>query len=870
MVQRTPVAISKDGSQVAVAGRNVFKIFDADDENQTFNEAINLRVGKNLNLNFSCNDVAWNHVDEALLATGATNGAVVIWNLRKTTRSKMESVFQNHKRTVNKISFHPNEPHLLLTGSQDGTMMLFDLRTKSDSEPANVFYSSSESVRDVQFCPHQSHTFASVQENGNVQLWDFRRTDKVDRQFTAHNGPVFAIDWHPEERRWLATAGRDKSIKVWDVSSKINCEYQVNTIASVARIKWRPNRKFYIASSSLVMDFSLNVWDIRRPYIPYAVFTSHKNVTTGFAWRSDPRTIISAGKDNTLCHHVFDDAHRPANHANPVAFGMNNHGDITVAISDHILKHINSTPGAASAAETTKTETRHATASTSSSAMHSHSYGSPVADRPSGNLLNSIFNLAPNPFRDGKLSAVFKRSQSHGEQFKDCTSSLKQYKNQNVDKALSMDWFVISALRYQLSGKPFHELCLNNADVASHLDRPQVAQTWKMIAQLYGASGSRMNQYSGGSYVSVSDTIHETKDSSELNSASRHPSGSLGGNISNRHYSGNSRTMGTQTPKPQVFFNPEEPAGLTDTDEESEVNGDKLVDGDVFAPMVSHGDNSKRDTNFFFGEAESGYLAGLDLTTSLLGGDEALIGDESTDVLPREAFNMRHIIPPFSVPYWCQTDYIGCESPSLAEVPHELEDSTDDGGYASATAPNDIDALCQSLLSSFVSAPQPFDASETVADMLEFYVLQGDIQTSVSALIVLGDRLKGSPIAQLSMECWFTSYIELLARFQLWNAANQVIKLSPLPAINQLNQTSTTLKVSCNVCGKTSNKTRGPWTCANCSTRPSQCSVCHIRVAGLYVWCQGCSHGGHVEHMQEWMAISRYCPTGCGHQCEYT
>lgn len=229
-------------------------------------------------------------------------------------------VFQDHKRTVNKVCFHPSDSWLLLSGSQDGTMKLFDLRKK---ESVATFHSSSESVRDVQFCPHanQNFQFASVQENGNVQTWDFRRHDRVERQFTAHNGPVFACDWHPEEKRWLATAGRDKSIKVWDVHQKTNCEFQINTIASVARIKWRPKRKFYIASSSLVVDFNVNVWDIRRPYMSYAVFAEHKDVTTGFAWRGDPRSLISAGKDNTLYQHSFDDAYRPANHANPIALG---------------------------------------------------------------------------------------------------------------------------------------------------------------------------------------------------------------------------------------------------------------------------------------------------------------------------------------------------------------------------------------------------------------------------------------------------------------------------------------------------------------------------------------------------------------------
>lgn len=77
-----------------------------------------------------------------------------------------------------------------------------------------IFFSLSESVRDVQFCPHQHFSFAAVQENGYVQLWDLRRTDRFERQFAAHSGPVFSCDWHPEERNLIATAGRDKTIKV--------------------------------------------------------------------------------------------------------------------------------------------------------------------------------------------------------------------------------------------------------------------------------------------------------------------------------------------------------------------------------------------------------------------------------------------------------------------------------------------------------------------------------------------------------------------------------------------------------------------------------------------------------------------------------
>uniref|UniRef100_A0A0X3PPT4 WD repeat-containing protein 24 n=1 Tax=Schistocephalus solidus TaxID=70667 RepID=A0A0X3PPT4_SCHSO len=50
----------------------------------------------------------------------------------------------------------------------------------------------------------------------------------------------------------------------------------------------------------------------------------------------------------------------------------------------------------------------------------------------------------------------------------------------------------------------------------------------------------------------------------------------------------------------------------------------------------------------------------------------------------------------------------------------------------------------------------------------------------------------------------------------------------------------------------------------------STCAICHLTVRGLFLWCVGCSHGGHLSHMQEWLSSRRECPAGCGHLCEYS
>lgn len=65
-------------------------------------------------------------LSESQLATAPTNGSVVLWDVNKRFKNKLDHVFENcHQRAVNKLSYHPREPHVLLSGSQDYTMRIF-------------------------------------------------------------------------------------------------------------------------------------------------------------------------------------------------------------------------------------------------------------------------------------------------------------------------------------------------------------------------------------------------------------------------------------------------------------------------------------------------------------------------------------------------------------------------------------------------------------------------------------------------------------------------------------------------------------------------------------------------------------------------
>lgn len=161
-----------------------------------------------------------------------------------------------------------------------------------------------------------------------------------------------------------------------------------------------------------------------------------------------------------------------------------------------------------------------------------------------------------------------------------------------------------------------------------------------------------------------------------------------------------------------------------------------------------------------------------------------------------------------------------------------------------------------------------WEPHQVLADCLTLQTEVGDVQTSVTILIVLGDKRNDLPINDYVYESWLFSYIDLLHRHQLWNEAARVTKLSWIRSVSNINEKSTSVHTNCGQCLKPLLGTAG-WYCCKCkSAESSKCSVCHLVVRGLYAWCQGCSHGGHLEHIKQWFMNHSKCPQ-CGHLCEY-
>ncbi|KFH68134.1 hypothetical protein MVEG_06863 [Podila verticillata NRRL 6337] len=288
------LSASPDFSMVAVVGRDVLKILSVSDNSAE--EVVNLKtVGIRNNFAGSM-DVKWGPTTgrDAKIATLGTNGPIVIWDVG--TQNKIDRHIKEHTRAVNRICFSPQEPNLLLSASQDGTVRLWDLRIRD--RPGMVMEAKADNVREVQFNPMSVTDIVAGYESGNLQRWDLRNASTSEKKFMAHMGFVTSLDFHPSGR-FLASGGRDKTIKVWDMEDEKRREiHTIPTIQYTTKVQWRPNKTYHIAAC-FKDESTVQVFDVRRPYVPLNVLSQHDKDATAILWK-DTDVLWTVSKDKTF------------------------------------------------------------------------------------------------------------------------------------------------------------------------------------------------------------------------------------------------------------------------------------------------------------------------------------------------------------------------------------------------------------------------------------------------------------------------------------------------------------------------------------------------------------------------------------------
>ena len=170
----------------------------------------------------------------------------------------------------------------------------------------------------------------------------------------------------------------------------------------------------------------------------------------------------------------------------------------------------------------------------------------------------------------------------------------------------------------------------------------------------------------------------------------------------------------------------------------------------------------------------------------------------------------------------------------------------------------------------------PWSPQSLLPQLQTFYTTHGDVQFLTTLTNLLYPRYT---FPKRAVDDWTEGYISLLARKRMWAVAAEVRKYTGSGVVRRGGQTDTHISGSCGWCGKAivlgggggggggvgggeggggirSNKEgggrRGLRWCESCRRMQDGCVICRKGVAGRWVLCGVCGHGGHEGCLRGW------------------
>src|SRR3989440_11605343 len=118
---------------------------------------------------------------------------------------------------------------------------------------------------------------------------------KLITPYRKHSAPVLSIAWSPDGKK-IASASADKTVHIWNATSKNPILIYRNHNKSVSAVAWSPDGSRIVSGS---WDTSVQVWHVQsgRKLFTYRGFS--RGVST-VAWSPDGKYIASASLDTTV------------------------------------------------------------------------------------------------------------------------------------------------------------------------------------------------------------------------------------------------------------------------------------------------------------------------------------------------------------------------------------------------------------------------------------------------------------------------------------------------------------------------------------------------------------------------------------------
>ncbi|CAN6621073.1 histone acetyltransferase type B subunit 2 [Trichomonascus vanleenenianus] len=206
--------------------------------------------------------LSWNPLRNGILATGASDSAIALWDITKCQKDqplKPYEVIKTHEGGVNELEWSGFDENQLISVSDDMTVQIHDTR-----EPGSPIKAKGHSEGNtVSTNPMNRYLIATGTSDGEIQLWDSRKFIDPVMRIAAHEDSVTSLQWSPHHATVLASGSPDATVNVWDVAQPENERHifkHGGHLAEVHDLSWNPAVEWEIAS--VAGDNILSIWKI--------------------------------------------------------------------------------------------------------------------------------------------------------------------------------------------------------------------------------------------------------------------------------------------------------------------------------------------------------------------------------------------------------------------------------------------------------------------------------------------------------------------------------------------------------------------------------------------------------------------------------
>ena len=223
--------------------------------------------------------------DGKLLATGALNGTLRLWDLET---ARQRASLGGHTAQVARLAFSP-DGSLLASSGYDGATIVWDVVTRGQRATLSGHQGW---ARSLAFSPDGS-TLASGSNDMTIRLWD-AASGEERTVLEGHTGEVLQLAFS-QDGMTLASSALDGTLRVWDVESGSQ-RLLLDQLYGVTGMAISPDGATLASSTGYG---TLHLWDTQTGDQRAALF-AHTSPVTSVAFNPERKILASGGEDGIV------------------------------------------------------------------------------------------------------------------------------------------------------------------------------------------------------------------------------------------------------------------------------------------------------------------------------------------------------------------------------------------------------------------------------------------------------------------------------------------------------------------------------------------------------------------------------------------